>query len=87
VRAAIVSQHVTPACPGASESDCDVAVPVTDEGSGVVIGVIALRGVSPGYMRAAELRDLGVLAQWLAPALARQVHSRSIGRKTGELSL
>jgi hypothetical protein len=87
VRAAIVSRNVTPASAGASETDCDVAVPVTDEASGVVIGVIALRGVSPGYMRAAELRDLGVLAQWLAPALARQVHSRSVGRKTGELGL
>lgn len=83
VRAAIKSRLVCPAGPGSSESDSDVAVPVTDEDTGVVMGVIALRGVSPGAMRAAELRDLGVLAQWLAPAAARQLR-RKFGKAIGE---
>jgi len=73
VRAAIISKQVTPAGAGAGEDDCDVAVPVTDDETNDVIGVIALRGVSPTRMHAAELRDLGVIAQWLAPALARHV--------------
>jgi hypothetical protein len=74
VRAAIRTRLVTPAQPGASELDADVAIPVLHEGTGAVIGVIALRGVAPGRMRAADLRDVGVIAQWLAPALAQEMH-------------
>jgi hypothetical protein len=84
VRAAIASGHVTPAGPGATLTDSDVAVPVTDEDTGMVIGVIALRGVSPGTMRAAELRDLGVLARWLAPAVTRQLR-RKFGQAVHDL--
>ena len=76
MRAAIRTRQVTPATRGASETDADVAVPVVDDESGAVVGVIALRGVSPGAMRAADLRDLAVLAQWLSPALARQLRKR-----------
>lgn len=71
VAAAVRTKLVTPAVPGSSETGADVAIPVIDESSGAVVGVIALRGVSPRTMHAAELRDLGVLAQWLAPSIAR----------------
>jgi hypothetical protein len=81
VRAAILAREVTPAAPDATEADSDVTAPVLDEGSGVVLGVIALRGVAPGSLRAADLRDLAVLAQWLAPGLAR---SLSLRKMTGE---
>ena len=84
VRAAIASKLVTPAQPGAGERDADVAVPVIDEDSGAVVGVIALRGVSPGCMRAADLRDLGVLARWLAPVVTRQLRRR-FGEALGAL--
>jgi len=84
VRAAMASRHVTPASVRSSEVDSDVAIPVTDEESGAVLGVIALRGVSPGSMRAADLRDLGVIAQWLAPAMARELR-RQFGKALGEL--
>jgi hypothetical protein len=84
VRAAIVSKQPTPASPDATDADSDVAVPVLDEGSGVVIGVIALRGIAPGALRAADLRDLTVIAHWLAPSLARSLHSAVQRRQTGE---
>lgn len=74
VRTAMLQRQVTPACPGSSEDDCDVAVPVLEPGTGAVVGVIALRGVAPTSLRAAELGDLVVLARWLAPALGRPLH-------------
>ena len=77
VRAAIVARRVTPAGPGATEDDCDVAVPILDDSTGVVVGVIALRGVAPGALRVADIGDLVVLAQWLAPALGRPLHITS----------
>jgi hypothetical protein len=83
VRAAIEACQVMPAGPGATEGDSDVVAPIVDD-DGAVIGVIALRGVSPGCMRAADLRDLGVIAQWLAPAVARQLR-RQLGRAIAEL--
>jgi hypothetical protein len=83
VRSAIDTRLVTPAGPGSSVDDSDVAVPVTDEDTGVVLGVIALRGVSPGALRAADLRDLGVLARWLAPSIVRQLR-RKFGKAVGE---
>jgi hypothetical protein len=85
VRAAILSRSVTPAGPGSTEGDSDVAVPVLDEDGSMVIGVIALRGVSPAHLRAADLRDLGVLAQWIAPALGRALQARTSTRRTGEV--
>lgn len=84
VRAAILSRRVTAAGPDALETDSDVATPVLDEGSGVVIGVIALRGLAAGSLRAADLRDLGVIAEWLAPALARSLQAVSQRRKTAD---
>ena len=53
----------------ATSDDADVAVPVLDATGGVT-GMIALRGVSPGRLRDADLRDLVVIAAWLGPALA-----------------
>ena len=83
VRSAIETRLVTPAGPGSGIQDSDVAVPVTDEDTGIVLGVIALRGVSPGALRAADLRDLGVLARWLAPSVVRQLR-RKFGKAVGE---
>lgn len=74
VRTAMLQRQVTPACPGSTEDDCDVAVPVLEPGTGNVVGVIALRGVTPQSLRAADLGDLVVLARWLAPALGRPLH-------------
>jgi hypothetical protein len=85
IRAAILARTPTPAGPGATETDSDVAVPVIDEDMGVVVGVIALRGMSPANLRAADLRDLSVLASWIAPALARSLATRISTRRTGEL--
>lgn len=71
VRDAIVARSVAPASASASETDSDVAAPIVDEGSGLVVGVIALRGVPAASLRAANLIDLRLIAQWLAPALNR----------------
>jgi hypothetical protein len=81
VRAAILSRRVTPASDGATEADSDVAVPVLDDG-GTVVGVIALRGVSPGSLRAPDMHDLVVIAQWLAPALDRSLEAAAQRKKT-----
>ena len=54
----------------ARADDSDVAAPILDE-EGKVIGIIALRGLLAGRLRAADVRDLVIAAQWLAPALAR----------------
>lgn len=83
VRSAIQARRVTPACDGATEDDCDVAVPVLDDHSGVVVGVIALRGVAPGALRAADITDLIVLSQWVAPALGRPMNITSPMKKLG----
>lgn len=85
IRAAVASRKVTPASPGATEADCDVAVPVTDEDGAFVMGVIALRGIPTSCLRAAELRDLAIIAGWLAPALARQSMTITQRLKTSEV--
>jgi hypothetical protein len=59
----------------AAEEDSDVAVPILSEAGRFVVGVIALRGVSPTRLRAADLRDLVVVAQWLAPALEKTMQA------------
>ncbi|HVV85566.1 MAG TPA: hypothetical protein VHE35_21045 [Kofleriaceae bacterium] len=71
VQAALFSRQVTTAADGAGETDSELVAPVLDEGSGVVLGVIALRGLPAGGVRAAELLDLQVVASWLAPAFVR----------------
>jgi hypothetical protein len=57
---------------GATEEDSDVAAPILDA-HGLVLGVIALRGLSPSRLRAIDIHDLNIVAQWLAPALARSI--------------
>jgi hypothetical protein len=71
VRDAIVARAVAPASSGAGETDSDVAAPIIDDDTGLVVGVIALRGVPATSLRAANLIDLRLIAQWLAPALNR----------------
>lgn len=70
VQAALLARQVAVAAPEAAETDSEVVAPILDD-SGVVLGTIALRGVPAGTLRAAELHDLGLIAHWLAPALAR----------------
>jgi hypothetical protein len=53
----------------AGAADGDLAVPVVSE-EGEVLGVIALRGVAPGKLRAVDARDAVIVARWLAPSLA-----------------
>jgi hypothetical protein len=57
---------------GATEQDSDVAAPILDS-HGMVLGVIALRGLSPSKLRAIDIHDLNIIAAWLAPALARSI--------------
>ena len=83
VQAALMSKQVTTAPEDATDSDSLVAAPVLDEGSGVVIGVIALRGIANGPLRSADLHDLQLVAQWLAPALARGHADPIPARPTG----
>lgn len=71
VRDAIVARAVAPAASGAGETDSDVAAPIVDDDTGLVVGVIALRGVPATSLRPANLIDLRLIAQWLAPALNR----------------
>jgi hypothetical protein len=75
-RRAILASEV----PGASCEDSDVAVPVLD-GRGAVLGVIALRGVSPARLSAADLSDLSLTADWLAPALQRRSPVRKVRKE------
>jgi hypothetical protein len=56
---------------GASPSDSDVAIPILDERDGSLLGVLALRGVDPARLNAAELRDLQVVADWLSAPIQR----------------
>jgi hypothetical protein len=48
--------------------DSDVAAPIMDP-SGAVCGVLVARGLPGGGVGATAVRDLGVIADWLAPAL------------------
>ena len=83
VQLAMSSKQVTTAPDDATETDSLVAAPVMDEGSGVVIGVIALRGIANGPLRSADLHDLQIVAQWLAPALSRGHADPIAPRPTG----
>lgn len=56
--------------PDATERDSDVAIPILDDLDGAVLGVIALRGIDPATLQAASMRDLTLIAEWLAPSLA-----------------
>lgn len=71
VRDAIVARVVARAAADAGERDSDVAAPIIDDDCGLVVGVIALRGIPAASLRSANLIDLRLIAQWLAPALNR----------------
>jgi hypothetical protein len=72
----------------ASESDSDLAIPIID-GNDVsgrsVLGVIALDGVDPTKLKPADLRDLSVIAQWLAPTLEGSMHAARRRTATGRI--
>ena len=56
-------------------SDSDVAAPVMDA-TGAVRGVLVARGLPGGGVGATAVRDLGVIADWLAPVLTTPVRDR-----------
>lgn len=70
VQAALFAKQVTLAGPDATETDSAVAAPILDGGGGV-LGMIALRALPDGGLKAADLHDLELIAQWLAPAITR----------------
>jgi hypothetical protein len=72
IRDALVARSAVPAADGSDGGDSDVAVAILDQDSRLVVGAIALRGLSAGVARAADLVELRLIAQWLAPALHRR---------------
>ncbi len=58
--------------PGARPDDPDIVIPIIDPDTRIVLGVLALRDAPAGRLRAAEVRDLEVVASWLAPAFLRE---------------
>jgi hypothetical protein len=58
--------------PGARPDDPDVAIPIIDPDTRIVLGVLALRDAPAGRLRLADIRDLEVVASWLAPAFLRE---------------
>lgn len=58
-------------------SDSDVAAPVMDV-TGAVRGVVVARGLPGGGVGATAVRDLGVIADWLAPVLTKPVRDRDV---------
>jgi len=84
---AVATGAPTPAADvdAASERDSDVAVPILDRLDGTVVGLIALRGVCPRNLRAADLHDLAIIADWLSPSLAvllRKPQLRAVTEET-----
>jgi len=58
--------------PGARADDPDIAIPIIDPDTRIVLGVLALRDTPAGRLRTADIRDLEVVASWLAPAFLRE---------------
>lgn len=56
----------------APDDDSQVAVPIIDPMTGTLLGVLAMRDVPHGRLRGAEIRDLEIVAAWLAEAFPRQ---------------
>jgi hypothetical protein len=67
---------------GAGPTDSDLAAPIVLDG--VAVGVLVVRGVS--RMGAAALRDLAVVAEWLAPAFEKAGKVGSGAKGGGRLS-
>lgn len=51
--------------------DSEVAIPIVDPATRVVVGVLAMRDAPPGRLRTSEVRDLEVVGSWLAEAFPR----------------
>jgi hypothetical protein len=64
---------------GAGPADSDLAAPIVLDG--VTVGVLVVRGVS--RMGAAALRDLAVVAEWLAPAFDKDASATGGGAMSG----
>jgi hypothetical protein len=58
--------------PGARPDDPDIAIPIIDPDTRIVLGVLALRDAPASRLRASDVRDLEVVASWLAPAFLRE---------------
>ncbi len=59
--------------------DSDVAVPIINPETGEVLGVIAMREAPPARLHAAEVRDLEVVAAWLADSFPSSPQLRAGG--------
>lgn len=70
VQAALFAKQLTLAAPDATDTDSAAAAPILDE-SGVVLGMLALRALPAAGLKPADLHDLELIAQWLAPAITR----------------
>lgn len=68
---------------GATSEDSDVAVPIVSP-KGELLGVVAFRGIEPGALRAADLRDLTVVAKWIAPRMAPVVEQARLEASLSE---
>ncbi|HXJ18859.1 MAG TPA: hypothetical protein VMT03_01395 [Polyangia bacterium] len=66
---------------GAGPSDSDLAAPIVLDG--VAVGVLVVRGVS--RMGAAALRDLAVVAEWIAPAFEKAGSGAKGGGRLSEV--
>ncbi|MBK7072836.1 MAG: hypothetical protein IPH44_11080 [Myxococcales bacterium] len=86
VRAAVEARVVALGAADATDTDSAVAAPVFDHVTGALIGVVALRGVPARALRPADLRDLAVIGQWLAPALSRALAATGARRLTSDRS-
>jgi hypothetical protein len=64
--------------PGARKDDPDVVIPIIDPDTRIVLGVLALRDAPAGRLRLAEIRDLELVASWLAPAFLRGEEEASL---------
>jgi len=66
---------------GAGPADSDLAAPIVPDG--VAVGVLVVRGVS--RMGAAALRDLAVVAEWIAPAFDKAGSGAKGGGRLSEV--
>lgn len=72
---------------GADEHDSDVTIPVRDEQDEELLGVIALRGADPTLIGKAELHDLSLIAEWLAPLVARKLKGPRLRDASGVVAV
>lgn len=57
--------------PDASHEDSEIAIPIIDAETRALLGVLAMRDAPQGRLRAAEVRDLELVAAWLAESFPR----------------